>query len=100
MIDFFNRRKLDELEAENESLKSDVEVLRSENERLKSDVETLRSENKRLTAKLRGDRVCDGCCAVCKHGVLTPTWFPTPMTSVNAFVCELECKCKDFERAH
>lgn len=86
MIDFFNRRKLDELEAENESLKSDAEALRSENER--------------LTAKLRGERVCDGCCAVCKHGVLTPTWFPAPMVVVNAFVCELECKCKDFERAH
>lgn len=86
MIDLFNRRKCDELEAENESLKSDVEALRRENER--------------LTAKLRGDRVCDGCCAICKHGVLTPTWFPAQMKAVNAFICELECKCKDFERAH
>lgn len=83
MIDFFNRRKLDELDAENESLKIDVEALRRENER--------------LTAKLRGDRVCDGCCSVCKHGVLVPVYSPM-YGPVASYVCALECKCKDFKQ--
>ena len=89
MIDFFNRRALMERDIEIESLKEEIDIQKTEIER--------------LTAKLRGDRVCDGCCSVCKHSIAS-VYAPSPafpgIMPYATYSCELDCKCKDFERAH
>lgn len=51
-----------------------------------------------LNKTLKGDRVCTGCCRTCKHAIDNGgTWFMGTFYPNNP-LCDLECKCKDFER--
>lgn len=60
-------------------------------------MEILVKENAELKAKLCGDRVCDGYCENCKHGLGTQSYHPV-FGNYISWKCELDCKCKDFER--
>lgn len=51
-----------------------------------------------LNKKLKGDRVCTGYCRTCKHAIDNgATWY-MGVFYPNDPLCDLECKCKDFER--
>lgn len=54
--------------------------------------------NKKLTKQLNGERTCSGFCSVCKYGVKTETYIYGGGAH-TIYLCELNCKCKDFERA-
>ena len=54
-MDFWNRKKVKDLEIR-------LNIAESENRCLQKQIE-------KLEAKLSGDRVCDGYCENCKHGI-------------------------------
>lgn len=90
MFDLFNREALRAKDAELSIVKLEIANARSKVDELKAEVDT-------LTAKLRGDRVCDGYCENCVHGIKTERFHPLYGETVS-FNCELDCKCKDFEK--
>lgn len=74
-MDFWNRKKVRRLERTIDEYKRDIEKLES---------------------RLKGDRVCGGYCKKCAHGIQAENFF---MGAVyNTIACELDCKCKDFQR--
>lgn len=90
MFDLFNREALSAKSAELSIVKLELANARSKVDELKAEVDT-------LTAKLRGDRVCDGYCENCVHGIKT-TRFHTLYGETASFNCALDCQCKDFDR--
>lgn len=57
----------------------------------------LLEENKNLSKQLNGERTCSGFCSSCKHGIKTETYI-FGGGSRTFYLCELNCKCKDFEK--
>ena len=90
MFDLFNREALRAKSAELSEVELDLATARIKIDDLKAEVNT-------LTAKLRGDRVCDGYCSLCKHGV-KGTGFSITFGNYPKWTCALDCKCKDFEK--
>lgn len=82
-MDFWNRKKVEELE-------SKLSIAKSREIELESKIEELKLQ-------IRGGRVCDVYCKDCKHSIATPN---TNIFNVTYYTyqCELDCKCKDFER--
>lgn len=90
-MDFWNRKKVRELEIERKRLIDDRDA----------EIKKLKSEIDGLEKRLRGDRVCDGYCQLCEHGIMQEyTLFPNdyPVESGVKFSCALDCKCKDFKK--
>ena len=83
-MDFWNRKKVKDLEKR-------LNMTESENRDLQTQIE-------KLEAQLRGGRVCDGYCENCKHGIqdYASGICIDPLTPY--YKCDLDCKCKDFER--
>lgn len=90
MFDLFNREALRAKSAELNGVERELVAARSRIDELKMEVNT-------LTAKLRGDRVCDGYCENCVHGIKTERFHPI-YGETASFSCALDCKCKDFEK--
>lgn len=80
-MEFWNRKKVKDLEIR-------LNIAESKNRGLQKQIE-------KLEAKLSGDRVCDGYCESCKHGIQCYIMGIYPIPSYR---CDLDCKCKDFER--
>lgn len=73
------------------------ETLLSDNQVLAGEYNDLKNEYDELEKKLEGDRVCGQHCKNCKYGIeeiIYSTIFPPTIK----YTCELELKCKDFER--
>lgn len=68
--------------------------LKTENALLQELLKDKDAEIKKLRAKIAGERVCGGYCAVCKHSYQIPTMF----ASIPSYGCEIDCKCKDFSK--
>lgn len=80
-MDFWNRKKVRELE---------LEISHKE-----SEIESLRNQLQLAEKKIKGERVCGGYCKQCTHGIQDENFF---MGAVyNTIACELDCKCKDFQ---
>lgn len=90
MFDLFNREALRAKCAELNGVERELVAARSRIDELKAEVNA-------LTAKLRGDRVCDGYCENCVHRIKTTRFHPL-YGDTAFFSCELGCKCKDFEK--
>lgn len=58
---------------------------------------SLKEKNVELMARLNGERVCDGYCDICNHGIKKQSYSPVAGIC-DTWICELSCKCKDFER--
>lgn len=82
-MDFLNRDKVRRLESENKD-RDDV-IFR---------LEKRADETER---EIRGERVCNECCSVCGHGIKKVSYYPY-IGSCENYICELDCKCKDFRR--
>lgn len=113
-MDWFNKKALmkaeNELQRVKEELESTRDALKSESHKTNSvlfesqqqnnlykiKVESMGQEIERLKAQLRGDRVCDGYCSLCKHGI-KGTGFSPFIGNYPKWGCSLDCKCKDFE---
>ena len=80
-MDFWNRKKVEDLE-----IKLDIAESKARN---------LQKKIEKLEAKLRGDRVCDWYCKNCKHGI---QYYNIGIYPITGCECALDCKCKDFER--
>ena len=83
-MDFWSRKKVEELE-------SKLRVAESREIELELKIE-------KLKAQIRGDRVCDGYCKNCKHSIATLNDNIFADASCYTYKCTLNCKCKDFER--
>lgn len=83
-MDFWNRKKVEELE-------SKLRVAESREIELELKIE-------KLKAQIRGDRVCDGYCEKCKHGIKDYASGICIGPPIPYYQCALNCKCKDFER--
>ena len=59
----------------------------------------LKKENEELKSRICGDRVCDGYCNICNHGIKKQSFSPIDGLC-DTWICELNCKCKDFEKKH
>lgn len=90
MFDLFNREALRAKSAELSGVERELANARSKIDELKAEVDT-------LTAKLRGDRVCDGYCTLCKNSVKGIS-FSSVFGEHLTWSCTLDCKCKDFEK--
>lgn len=88
-MDWFNKKAL-------ASTEKQLAEAQNENIGYVMKVEALQKEIENLTAKLRGDRVCDCYCSVCKHGVKGSGFSPT-FGNYPKWRCTLDCKCKDFD---
>ena len=74
-MDIFNKRKIKQQEEMIQRLQHEIDILKSQ---------------------LRGDRVCDSYCAVCKHGSVTR--YSSILGDLSTvYACELDCRCKDFD---
>lgn len=83
-MDFWNRKKVKDLEIR-------LNIAESKNSGLQKQIE-------KLEAKLSGDRVCDGYCENCKHGIKDYASGICIGPPIPYYQCALNCKCKDFER--
>ena len=83
-MDFWNRKKVEDLEIR-------LNIEESKNRSLQKQIE-------KLKAKLSGDRVCDGYCENCKHGIQDYASGICIGPPIPYYKCALDCKCKDFER--
>ena len=83
-MDFWNRKKVADLEWQ-------VSSLREQRDNLLSDIE-------RLETRMRGERVCGGHCQKCKHGFQAEVPQYVGVGWYNPWMCLLDCKCKDFEQ--
>lgn len=81
-MDFWNRKKVRKLE-------SKIKWIDKDNDRLRKELDELKK-------KLRGERVCDGYCKTCIHGIEQGQFYPGGF--YTAYTCELDCKCKDFQK--
>lgn len=85
MFDFWNRKKVRELESRLSAKEKECQMIESK----------LIEYKKRLA----GDRVCGGYCKACVHAIkkeyyastFTPYIYPE-------YICELDCKCKDYQK--
>lgn len=81
-MDFWNRKKVRELESRVRELEENREIMMAKLDEAKK--------------KLRGDRVCDGYCDKCAHSIPVEGYY---MGGVyTRYSCELDCKCKDFQK--
>lgn len=86
-MDFWNRKKVRRLEEEIRIYKREIID--------KDDlISRLREQLDEAERKIRGDRVCDGYCHVCNHGVKMTRYYVGG--TYEQYICELDCKCKDF----
>lgn len=92
-MDFWNRKKVKELEAKHELFRKQAEAERTD---LKKEIERLKIRLDEAYKIIRGDRVCGGYCDKCGHSIVVDK--PMIFGSGRAWVCELDCKCKDFQR--
>lgn len=53
------------------------------------EIERLRNENKELRSQMEGEHPISQYCTVCVHGI----------NEYGYRMCDLECKCKGFERS-
>lgn len=83
-MDFWNKRKVRELELRLESRDSKVEQLEEENNRLRK--------------KISGERVCSEVCGKCKYGICISGYNLGGIYVQSYYKCELDNKCKDFMR--
>ena len=83
MFDLFNKKAL-----ESEKYRNDV---------LEKELKDTRKQLEQLEARLRGDRVCDGYCKLCSHGIKRDAFSPL-IGNYDTWCCVLDCKCKDFEK--
>lgn len=90
MFDLFNREALRAKSAELNKVEWELVEARSRIDELKAEVNA-------LTAKVHGDRVCDGYCENCVHEIKTTRFHPL-YGETASFSCELDCKCKGFEK--
>lgn len=68
----------------------EIEKLRHINTDLRCELDTLHNRIKRINdSKENGTRLCDNFCPYCIHSLFLPE---------NSYICELDCKCKDFDR--
>lgn len=81
-MDFWNRKKVRELELEISHKEIEIKILRNQ----------LRLAEK----KISGERVCDGYCQNCVHSVAVDV--ESLLGTSKTYSCELDCKCKDFQR--
>lgn len=83
-MDFWNRKKVADLEEEN------CRLIRERNDALSRVAE--------LQKRISGERVCGGYCQVCKYGF--PSQVPQYVGAgwYNPWMCILDCKCKEFEQ--
>lgn len=83
MFDLFNKKAL-----ENEKYQNGI---------LKEELKNAREKVEQLESRLRGDRVCDGYCQLCSHGIKSDAFSPL-IGKYDKWCCVLNCKCKDFEK--
>lgn len=81
-MDFWNRKRVKDLEIR-------LNIAESKNRGLQKQIE-------KLEAKLSGNRVCDGYCENCKHGI--QYYVGGICIGPPIYKCALDCKCKDFDR--
>lgn len=81
-MDFWNMQKVRELE---------LEISHKE-----SEIESLRNQLQLAEKKIKGERVCDGYCQECAHAIEGFGYIPGGC--YTSYTCELDCKCKDFQR--
>lgn len=85
-MDFWNRKKVRELEKKVQELKRKNGELVDENISLKEKIANL---NKQIS----GEHIQSPYCQRCKHGILLGTSYYSGLPS---FACSLDCMCKDF----
>lgn len=73
------------------------ENLLFDNQVLVGNYNALKNKYDELEKKLEGDRVCNQYCKNCKYGI-GETIYSTIFPPTIKYTCELNCKCKDFDR--
>lgn len=71
--------------------KKRIAELEAENHMLKKEIETLKS-------RLNGDKYCSNLCQRCIHAISYPSYCAIG-GAYTAYMCELDNKCKDYEKA-
>ena len=56
------------------------------------EISRLKQQVKELSSRINGERVCDGYCKHCDHGI------NNSHMCYSQYTCELSCMCKDFKR--
>ena len=83
-MDFWNRKKVAELE--------------EENRRLRRERDDALSRVGELKKRISGERVCGAYCEKCKHGFQTEVQQYVGVGWYNPWRCLLDCKCNGFEK--
>ncbi len=83
-MDFWNRKKVYNLE--------------EENRRLRNERDDALSRVAELQNRISGKRVCGGYCEKCKHGFQTVVPQYVGAGWYNPWMCLLNCNCKEFEQ--
>lgn len=81
-MDFWNRQKVRELE---------LDISHKD-----SEIESLTNRLRLAEKKIQGERVCGGYCKTCVHAIEGMNY--SLGCCYTSYTCELDCKCKDFQR--